>query len=219
MTATQATVFVVDDDPDMRESLYDLISSVQLPVRCYASATEFLDDHDPAIPGCLLLDVRMPGMSGLQLQDRLYEQGIDIPIIIITGHGDVPMAIRAIKHGAIDFIEKPFRGQAVIDSIGEAIKQDTKNREARARRAEIEERFSLLTLRERQVVDMVAGGATTKQIAAQLGVTPQAIHAHRSRAMKTLKVTSVARLAMLASTAQVNLTDNAPVAKTNSILG
>ena len=219
VTTSKPTVFVVDDDSDMRESLRDLISSVRLPVKDYGSATEFLDDYDPAIPGCLLLDMRMPGMSGLDLQDTLHEQAIDIPIIMITGHGDVPMAVRAIKHGAVDFIEKPFRGQVLIDRIGEAIKNDAKTREARARRVEIEERVSLLTPREREVVDMVVTGTTAKQIAAQLGVSTQAIYAHRKRAMTTLKVSSVARLTMLASTAQLNRADNAPVAKTNSILG
>ncbi len=105
MTTGKPTVFVVDDDPDMRESLHDLISSVRLPVKVYGSATEFLDDYDPTTPGCLLLDVRMPGMSGLEVQDRLHEQGADIPIIIITGHGDIPTAVQAVKYGAIDFIE------------------------------------------------------------------------------------------------------------------
>ena len=200
MTATQPTVFVVDDDPDMRELVHELVTSVKLPVRRYACAKEFLNDYHPAIPGCLLLDMRMPGMSGLDLQDKLHQQAIDIPIIIITGHGDVPM-------------------QVLLDRIGEAIKNDAKTREARARRVEIEERFSLLTPREREVVDMIVAGTNAKQIAAQLGVSTQAIYAHRKRAMTTLKVGSVARLTMLASTAQLNRADNAPVAKTNSILG
>ncbi len=200
MTATQPTVFVVDDDPDMRESLHELVTSVKLPVRRYACAKEFLNDYDPAIPGCVLLDMRMPGMSGLDLQDKLHQQAIDIPIIIITGHGDVPM-------------------QGLLDRIGEAIKNDAKTREACARRVEIEERFSLLTPREREVVDMIAAGTNAKQIAAHLGVSTQAIHAHRKRAMETLEVGSVARLAILAYTAQLNRADNAPVARTNSILG
>ena len=114
MRTAQPSVFVVEDDPDVRESLQDLFSSVKIPVKSYASATEFLDDYDPSAPGCLLLDVRMPGMSGLELQDKLCQQKIDIPIVIITGHGDVPMALRAIKNGAVDFIEKPFGGGLAV---------------------------------------------------------------------------------------------------------
>ncbi len=198
VTTTQPTVFVVDDDSDMRESLNDLISSVRLPVRDYETATEFLDDYDPTTPGCLLLDVRMPGMSGLELQDKLRQQRIDIPIIIITGQGDVPMALRAIKNGAVDFIEKPFRSQVLLDRIREAIDKDAIARKACARRSEITVRFARLTPRERQVVDLLVSGCSTKQIAAQLGVTSQAIDAHRARATKKLEVNNLAELIQLA---------------------
>ena len=199
MTTAQPSVFVVEDDPDVRESLRDLLSSVKIPVKSYASATEFLDDYDPSAPGCLLLDVRMPGMSGLELQDKLCQQKIDIPIVIITGHGDVPMALRAIKNGAVDFIEKPFRSQLLLDRIREAIDKDAIARKARARRSEITVRFARLTPRERQVVDLLVSGCSSKQIAAQLGVTSQAIDAHRARATKKLEVNNLAELIQLAS--------------------
>jgi FixJ family two-component response regulator len=200
VTTTQPTVFVVDDDSDMRESLNDLISSVRLPVKDYPSATEFLDDYDPSTPGCVLLDVRMPGMSGLELQDKLRQQRMDIPIIIITGHGDVPMALRAMKNGAVDFIEKPFRPQVLLDRIREAIDKDAIARKARARRSEIAVRFARLTPRERQVVDLLVSGCSSKQIATQLGVTSQAIDAHRARATKKLEVNNLAELIRLALT-------------------
>ena len=200
MTTAQPSVFVVEDDPDVRESLRDLLSSVKIPVKSYASATEFLDDYDPSAPGCLLLDVRMPGMSGLELQDKLCQQKIDIPIVIITGHGDVPMALRAIKNGAVDFIEKPFRSQLLLDRIREAIDKDAIARKARARRSEITVRFARLTPRERQVVDLLVSGCSSKQIAAQLGVTSQAIDAHRARATKKLEVNNLAELIRLALT-------------------
>ncbi len=200
MTATQPTVFVIDDDADVRESLHDLLGSVKTPVKSYASATEFLDDYDPSTPGCVLLDVRMPGMSGLELQDKLRQQRIDIPIIIITGHGDVPMALRAMKNGAVDFIEKPFRPQVLLDRINEAIDKDAGTRKASARRSEIKARFARLTRRERQVVDLLVSGCSSKEIAAQLGVTSQAIDAHRARASKKLEVNNLAGLIRLALT-------------------
>ncbi len=200
MTTAQPLVLVVEDDPDVRESLCDLLSSVKIPVKSYASATEFLDDFDPSTAGCVLLDVRMPGMSGLKLQDKLRRQGIDIPIIIITGHGDVPTALRAMKNGAVDFIEKPFQPQVLLDGIREAIDKDAIARKARARRSEIAVRFARLTPRERQVVDLLVSGCTSKQIAAQLGVTSQAIDAHRARATKKLEVNNLAELIRLALT-------------------
>ncbi len=198
MRTAQPSVSVVEDDLDVRESLHDLLSSVKIPVKTYASASEFLDDYDPSTPGCVLLDVRMPGMSGLELQDKLRQQGMDIPIIIITGHGDVPMALRAIKNGAVDFIEKPFRPQVLLDRINEAIHKDAGTRKASARRSEIKARFARLTRRERQVVDLLVSGCSTKEIAGQLGVTGQAIDGHRARAIKKLEVNNLTELIRLA---------------------
>ena len=195
---TQATtVFVVDDDPDIRESLRELLGSVDLPVRSYSSAPAFLEAYDPAAAGCLVVDVRMPGMSGLDLQDKIRELGGTLPIIHITGHGDVPMAVQSLKNGAFDFLEKPFRGQDLIDCIHQALSLDEKTRNSRLIRVDIVERLETLTPRERQIVDLIVSGMTTKQIAAQLKVSTQAIDAHRGKAMKKLAVSSVAELARL----------------------
>ncbi len=196
------TVYVVDDDPDIRESLRELLGSVELPVRSFSSAPAFLEAYDPAAAGCVVVDVRMPGMSGLDLQDKLRELGGTLPIIHITGHGDVPMAVRSLKNGAFDFLEKPFRGQDLIDCIHQALSLDQKTRKMRLIRVDIAEKLKTLTPRERKIVDLIVSGMTTKQIAAQLKVSTQAIDAHRSKAMKKLDVSSVAELARLLFSAQ-----------------
>ena len=191
---TQATtVYVVDDDPDIRESLRELLGSVDLPVRSFSSALAFLEAYDPAAAGCLVVDVRMPGMSGLDLQDKLRELGGTLPIIHITGHGDVPMAVRSLKNGAFDFLEKPFRGQDLIDCIHQALSLDEKTRKLQLIRMDIAEKLETLTPREQQIVDLIVSGMTTKQIAAELKVSTQAIDAHRSKAMKKLELSSVAQ--------------------------
>lgn len=197
VSSEEPTVYVVDDDIDIRESLHELLQSVKLHVVSFDSAEEALVGIDWTAPGCLLVDVRMPGMSGLDMQDELRRCGEILPLILLTGHGDVPMAVRAIKNGALEFIEKPFRGQELIDAVCKAIKKNQADREARRQQDEISRRLSLLTQRERQVVDLVIDGMTSKTIAAHFGVSTQAIDAHRGRAMKKLEVDSVATLARL----------------------
>ena len=195
--ASDATVYVVDDDRDVRKSLAELVTSIKLPVRCYKTAKEFLDDYDPALPGCLVVDVRMPGMSGIELQEQIRRQGSDLPVIILTGHGDVPMAVRALKCGAVDFLEKPCRAQTLIDRIQHALQIDAEFHASRAKRDVTANRLASLTERERSVVEKIASGMTTKGIAAELGVSTQAIDAHRGRAMKKLDVPTVPALAVL----------------------
>jgi len=198
MNSNDATVFIVDDDSDIRDSLRVLMESVRLNTRSYDSAIAFLDDLDESAAGCLLLDVRMPGMGGLDLQEELVNRGVILPIIIITGHADVPMAVKTLQIGAFDFVEKPYQGQLLVDCVWRAIRQNEKAREERAELKSKRTRFSRLTPRESQIVDMVVNGMTSKTIASQLKVTTQAIDAHRGRAMKKLRVDSVAMLTRLA---------------------
>jgi len=196
--STQATVFVVDDDQAMRNSLKWLISSVDMRVECFGSADEFLRAHQPGRAGCLLLDVRMPGMSGLELQEVLAERGITVPVIIITGHGDVPMAVRAMKSGAVDFIEKPFNDELLLESIRRALSQDERQRHLQLERAEVAERLVQLTPREREVMDMVTDGKSNKEIASDLGVSAKTVEAHRARVMEKMQAGSLAELVRMA---------------------
>lgn len=189
--AEETTVFVVDDDEAVRRSLRWLIESVGLKVETFASAKEFLASYRPGKPGCLVLDVRMPEMSGLDLQERLQSNKIRIPIIFLTGHGDVPMAVRAMKLGATDFIGKPFNDQLLLDRIQRAIKQDTEWRGEQVQRAEIESRWAKLTPREREVMEMVIAGKSNKAIAAQLGVSSKTIEAHRAKFMEKMQADSL----------------------------
>ena len=195
---TQPTVFVVDDDDAVRKTLQLLMQSVSLKVETYPSAEEFLAAYTPERAGCLVLDVRMRGMSGPTLQEHLNKQGAQIPIIIITGHGDVPMAVEAMRKGALDFIEKPFREQVLLERVRSALARDARHRHQAAERAVIEERIKLLTPREREVMELVVEGKSTKQIAAQFEVSNQAVDAHRARIMKKMQTDSVAELVRLA---------------------
>lgn len=192
-----STVFVVDDDPDVRQSLMRLMEEVEQPIRAFGSAGEFLEAYDPAEAGCLVLDVRMPGMSGTELQKKLLADGVAIPVIMITGHGDVPMAVEALQRGAIGFIEKPIRPQVLIDRIQQALAQDAECRRSKAEHDAIATRLALLTAREREVVALAVSGVTNKGIAAQLGVSPQAIDSARAKAMAKMGVHSVAELVKL----------------------
>ncbi len=196
------TVFVVDDDPAMRDSLRWLLESVGLAVVTYPTAAEFLGARNPDAAGCLVLDVRMPGMSGLDLQAELVRRGDEIPTIVITGHAEVPMAVRAVKAGALDFIEKPFSDQLLLDRVRQAIDVDRRQREQRARRNEARRRVALLTAREREVMDLVVSGRANKEIAAALGLSPKTVEVHRARVMEKMDVDSLAeliRVALLAS--------------------
>ncbi|QDT49603.1 Response regulator protein TmoT [Symmachiella dynata] len=190
----QATVFIVDDDPAVRGSMSWLLESVDLPVEVCASAQEFLDTYNPAIPGCLVLDIRLPGMGGMELQKELAKRNIHIPIIIVTGHAEVPMAVRAMKAGAVDFIEKPFSDQVLLDCIRTALQRDFESRGDDIRREEIAARIRTLTPREFEVKEKVVEGNSNKMIAAQLGVSRKTVEAHRAGVMKKMKAQSVADL-------------------------
>jgi RNA polymerase sigma factor (sigma-70 family) len=191
-------VFVVDDDPAMRDSLRWLLESVGLQVQTYATAAEFLAGRDPSTPGCLVLDVRMPGMSGLDLQEELRRRHTDLPTIVVTGHAEVPMAVRAVKAGAIDFIEKPFSDQLLLDRVRQALEIDRQEREARARREEARRRVGHLTPREREVLDLVVAGRANKEIASALGLSPKTVEVHRARVMEKMEVDSLADLIKVA---------------------
>ncbi len=190
----EPTVFVVDDDPAMRDSLCWLLQSVDLHVETYPSADAFLAAYDVGRPGCLVLDVRMPGMSGLNLQDELRTRNIRLPIIMLSGHAEVPTAVRALKAGAIDFMEKPFSDELLLDRIRQAIDLDREQRDAGARRAAVAERYALLTPREREVMELVTAGKANKVIAADLGLSPKTVEVHRAAVMDKMHADSVADL-------------------------
>jgi two-component system, LuxR family, response regulator FixJ len=187
-------VFIVDDDEAVRSSLRLLIKSVGLVPSALGSAREFLEKYDPAQPGCLVLDVRMPAMSGLELQEQLNRHGAVIPVIFITGHGDVPMAVEAMQAGAFDFLQKPFRDQDLIDRIQRALEKDRANRAVLNERSLIRERLESLTPREREVLQMVSSGKPNKIMAADLGVSQRTVEIHRARVMEKMGASSLAQL-------------------------
>jgi FixJ family two-component response regulator len=195
---TDAMVFVVDDDAPLRESLQNLIRSVGLRVEAFASAQEFLDRPRPEVPGCLVLDVRLPGLSGLDLQQRMAEGDRDMPIIFITGHGDIPMTVQAMKAGAVEFLTKPFRDQALLDAIQQALARDRHAREQRARSEELRRRYGALTPRERDVMARVVAGLLNKQIAAELGTSEASVKVHRQHVMAKMGAGSLAALVRMA---------------------
>ena len=197
MQETPATVFLVDDDEPVRQAIGLLLKSAGLACEAFAGADEFLDAYDPDRPGCLVADMRMPGTSGLDLQARLREMGHEIPVIIITGHGDVPAAVRALKQGAVDFIEKPFNEQALLDAINQAVTTDRDNRNAREARRRCRELLDTLTDREREVMQLVVEGRPNKIIADQLALSIKTVEFHRGNVMTKLQVESVADLVKL----------------------
>jgi len=199
---TDPTVFVVDDDEAVRRSLRRLISSAGMAVEDYATAEEYADRCDPSRPGCLVLDVRMPGMSGLELQRMLQQKGIRTPVIIISGHGDVPKAVQAMKGGALDFIEKPFKGDVLLDRIRQAIELDRQVRRRQARQAEVQSRLALLTPREREVTELLATGTPVKQVAYQLGLSRKTVDVHRSHIMMKLQIDSLVELVRMLEAAR-----------------
>ncbi len=188
------TVFIVDDDPSFRDSLQFLLESVGLAVSIFSSAQDFLDAADPDAPGCLLLDVRMPGMSGLDLQNKLADAEISLPIIFITGYGTVPMSVRAMKAGAVDFLQKPFDEQDLFNAVNQAIEQDRQARLERDELREIQKRSGSLTPREYEVFTLLVSGMLNKQVAYRLGTTERTIKAHRSRIMEKMEADSLADL-------------------------
>ncbi len=195
---TDATVFVVDDDQAMRTSLQWLIESTGMSVQTFESADAFLASHYPGRAGCLLLDVRMPGMNGLELQAYLAREGYRLPVIMITGHGDVAMAVKTMKAGAVDFIEKPFHDEDLLRSIRNALDFDERNRASRSARADIAMRLAELTPREHEVMAMVTDGRSNKEIAAALGVSAKTVEAHRARVMEKMRAESLAELVRMA---------------------
>ena len=188
------TVFVVDDDPAVRDAISLLLRTDELAVATFASAAAFLESTAVQQPGCLVLDVRMPGMSGLDLQKRLRARGCHTPILFVTGHGDVPMAIRAMKGGAFDFLEKPFQGETLQKRVQEALALDAQQRSHQARRVQARARLALLSPREREVLDRVAAGQYNKVIAFELGISLSTVEIHRKRVMEKLEAESLSDL-------------------------
>ena len=197
MTDGVPTVFVVDDDPGVGDSIRLLLRSVGLPSKVFLSANEFLAAYNHEQAGCLVLDVRMPGMSGLDLQARLQEMDSALPIIFVTAHGDVPMAVNAVKAGAVDFIQKPFRDQELLDKIQEAMEADARIRAQRMDLAEIRGRLETLTPRETEVLGLVVAGKPNKNIARTLGISQRTVEIHRARVMEKMQVRSVSLLVQL----------------------
>ena len=194
MTQHDPTVFLVDDDEAVRDSLGLLMKSVALASQSFASADEFLADFDPDRPGCLVLDIRMPGMSGMELQQKLLDMQAILPIIFITGHGDIPMAVEAMQRGAIDFIPKPFRDHELLDCINKALEDDRRNRDTLLEREEVEKRIDRLTPREKQVMELVVQGKANKVIAGDLDVSQRTVEIHRARVMEKMQARSLAQL-------------------------
>jgi two-component system response regulator FixJ len=187
-------VMVVDDDSGVRNAMRALLKSVGLNATLYGSAQEFLGAYDPQQPGCLLLDIRMPGMSGMDLQQELNLRGAVVPVIFMSGHADIPMAVEAMQHGAFDFLQKPFRDQDLLDRIQKAIAKDAERRLALGERSRIKTHLESLTEREREVLDLLTTGKQNKQIAQDLGVSPRTIEIHRARVMEKMNAQSVAEL-------------------------
>ena len=198
MREDPATVFVVDDDEAVRASLKLLLKTLGLPAQTYASAQEFLATFDERRGGCLVLDIRMPGMSGLELQEELNTRGAMLPIIFITGHGDVPMAVEAMQRGAMDFLQKPFRDQDLLDRISEALAKDRAGRELLGNRERIRARVAALTPREREVMALVTQGKPNKVIAADLDLSQRTVEIHRAHVMEKMGANSLAHLVRMA---------------------
>jgi FixJ family two-component response regulator len=194
MTAERPIVFVVEDDPSMREAVQDLIASVGLEARGFATPKEFLEADRPDAPACLVLDVRLPGASGLHFQQELARAGIVIPVIFITGHGDIPMSVRAIKAGAVEFLTKPFRDQELLDAIHAGIERNRAQRRETAHLEDLRQRFATLTPREREIMALVILGRLNKQIAGELGVSEVTVKVHRGQIMRKMRAKSLPEL-------------------------
>jgi FixJ family two-component response regulator len=198
MPDVPAVVFVIDDDPSMRGALEDLVVSVGLQVRPFASPQDFLQSKLPDTPGCLVLDVRLPGMSGLTFQKELARLGVGLPVIFITGHGDIPMSVRAMKAGAVEFLTKPFHDQELLDAIHTAIERDRGRRREAVLVGELRERYATLTERERQIMTLVVVGRANKQVAAELNLSEMTVKVHRGQVMRKMYAGSLPELVRMA---------------------
>jgi FixJ family two-component response regulator len=199
------TVFIIDDDAGVRESIRDLVESVDLRAESFATAQEFLASKRRDGPSCLVLDVRLPDTSGLDLQQKLSRAGVRIPIIFITGHADIPMTVKAMKSGAVEFLTKPFREQDLLDVIHGALRRDRVVREKQRRLAELQERYSLLSAREREVMSLVVSGLLNKQIAAELGASETTVKTHRGHVMQKMEAKSLPDLVRMADSLKISM--------------
>jgi FixJ family two-component response regulator len=196
--AEESIVYVIDDDRLMRGALSTLFRSVELGVKTFSSATEFLQHALPPVPSCLILDIRMPRLSGLDLQAELGRLGINMPVIFITGYGDIPMSVRAMKAGAVDFLTKPFRDQEMVDAVTAALQRDRKRRSEEESHSDVQARFASLTQRERQIMGLVTGGLMNKQVAARIGISERTVKIHRGNLMRKMQAKSLAELVVMA---------------------
>jgi len=200
---SDAIIAIVDDDPSVREGLSSLIRSVGLQVETFASAQEFLARPGAEAPSCLVLDLQLPGLSGLDLQKRMAEVGMEIPIVFLTGHGNIPASVQAMKAGAVEFLTKPFDEQDLLQAIQEAVERDRRNREQRAEIRELQNRYESLTAREQEVMQQVVSGLLNKQVAAELNITEYTVKIHRGRVMRKMHAESLADLVRMAENLEI----------------